>query len=176
MLVFFVGGTVVADYMRSHMIESFSILGQVVSVVVFAVLAWLIIEMGNEDRGVAKAILVLVANISGIAMSMSVAFWWRIRQTNRVLDVSYSIAGASYIIYLLHTTFEGFAKGLLLKLHWFDNSPRIVFAWAGAAVIVGAGVVIPWWLATKVLNRNKFISFLFGIKPKTATCSAKDTQ
>ncbi|MDE6279241.1 MAG: acyltransferase family protein [Paramuribaculum sp.] len=167
MLVFFVGGTVVADYMKKNRIESFSLTGQITSVIVFTVLAWLLVAGAGDNAGMAgKAILTLAANISGIAMSMTLAYWWRIKASGRLLAISYSVAGASYIIYLLHTTFQGFVKSLLFKIHWFDYTPQLLTAWLGAMMIIGAGVVVPWWLATQVLNRWKITAFLFSLKTR----------
>lgn len=167
MLVFFAGGTVVADYMKQRGIESFSLIGQVVSVIVFAVMAWLLIAGVGDNVGTpGNAILTLVVNIAGIAMCMTLAYWWRVKASRKLLDVSYSVAGASYIIYLLHTTFQGFAKGVLSKIHWFDYSPQLLTAWVGAMIIIGAGVIVPWWLATQVFNRWKITSFLFSVKLK----------
>ncbi len=165
MLVFFAGGTVVADYMKQREIESFSLIGRVVSVIVFALLAWLLVAGAGESAGpTGKAILTLVVNISGIAMCMTLAYLWRMKASRRLLSMSYSVAGASYIIYLLHTTFQGFAKGVLSKIHWFDYSPQLLTAWIGAFIIISAGVAVPWWLATQVFNRWRITSFLFSVK------------
>lgn len=164
MLVFFSGGTVVADYMRSKAIGSFSVLWQIISVVLFVALALVLLSgAAGEEGDAGHSILTLAVNMSGIAMSMTLARLWRNVSGAAMLRVTYSVAAYSYLIYLLHTTFEGFAKGVLLKVHWFDHSPQMLTAWLGAAAVVACGVGIPWWLGRYVLNRLPITSMLFGV-------------
>lgn len=164
MLIFFVGGTVVSDYMTAYKITSFSSLWQVVSVIGFVAFAWAYLSIAGDYLGsIGTAILTLTVNIFGIAMSMTLAYRWRMSVSTRLLKVTYSVAGASYIIYLLHTTFEGFAKGFLSKVHWFELSPHLLTSWGGAIIAIVCGVLIPWWLGTKILGRWKTTAFLFGI-------------
>lgn len=164
MLVFFSGGTVVNDYMRRYNISRASMLWQVVSVVAFGVMAYAVVAGYITGLGpVGKAIMMLVVSALGVAMSMSLSYWWRVGVTPWLIAVTYSIAGSSYVIYMWHTTFEGFAKGVLYKVGWFEQSPQLLLAWLGALLVVACGVGIPWWLARCVFNRWRVTSFLFGV-------------
>lgn len=68
-----------------------------------------------------------------------------------------AVAASSYIIYLFHTTFEGFAKAVFRKLP-LDSGLWYVFV-PEALVVIASGVVFPmllFWLfkkyrATRVL-------------------------
>ena len=72
------------------------------------------------------------------------------------------ISAASYIIYLLHTTFEGFAKALVLKLPYLsDLSNDIVFC-VGAVFVISTGVIVPVLLYKYVLRRYTITKVLFG--------------
>ena len=68
-----------------------------------------------------------------------------------------------YIIYLFHTTFEGFAKALLHKLHIHVVNADVTFA-LGALFVILCGVICPMLLHRLVLQRNKVCRFLFGLK------------
>ena len=167
MLVFFSGGTVVADYMRKNNIGSFSVGSQIISVAVFIALAWARISGFTDGAApVISSIITLIINVVGIAMSMSLAFRWRRTASDRLLRVSYSVAAYSYLIYLLHTTFEGLAKGVLSKIHWFDYQPQLLTAYIGTIAVICCGVIIPWWLGRYVLNRWSVTSLLFGVPLK----------
>lgn len=66
-----------------------------------------------------------------------------------------SLSSASYIVYLFHTTFEGFAKGLILKV-----CPDVSFAWQ-TIIVVGVGTAGPWILYSLVLKRFELTRRLF---------------
>lgn len=65
----------------------------------------------------------------------------------RFSSILTSLAGASYIIYLFHTTFEGFAKSFLRPL--LEPMQTLQF---------------PWALYTYVLKRFKVTRLLFGLQ------------
>lgn len=75
------------------------------------------------------------------------------------------ISASSYIIYLFHTTFEGFVKSLIHKVPTLANGNNSLYFTIGAALIVGAGVILPIVLHRRILSQNRVLRFLFGLKP-----------
>lgn len=161
-LVYFVTGVLFCDYMRQSGTERFGIAWQVVSICLFSVLA--VCQLVVDTPDVAKPLIFLITGISGIAMSFSLASFFRTSASGPLLKVAYSVASASYIIYLFHTTFEGFAKGVLSYLHFFSMSPHMLTAWTGAVIVIVCGTVVPWWLAERVFIRWHVTRFIFGLR------------
>lgn len=74
------------------------------------------------------------------------------------------VSGLSYIIYLFHTTFEGFAKAVVHKIPIFaDTSNELLFV-VNVAVVVACGVITPVILHRYVLSRYSITKVLFGMK------------
>ena len=80
------------------------------------------------------------------------------------IDWLLTVSASSYIIYLFHTTFEGFAKALVFKLPYLKNINDGVMFMAGAVVVVACGVIIPIILNEKVLKKFHITRLLFGLK------------
>ncbi len=76
-----------------------------------------------------------------------------------------TVAASSYIIYLFHTTFEGFAKALLHKFTPILADPHqsLLFG-IGAVLIIACGLIVPVLLHRYVLTRYQILQFLFGLK------------
>ena len=75
-----------------------------------------------------------------------------------------TISASSYIIYLFHTTFEGFAKAVVHKVPLFaDNANTILFL-ANICFVIACGVIGPIVLHKFVLNKTKITKVLFGLK------------
>ena len=74
------------------------------------------------------------------------------------------ISASSYVIYLLHTTFEGFMKALVLKLPYLSDLSNDIMFTFGAVLIISTGVVIPVLLYKYVLCRYTITKVLFGLK------------
>ena len=70
------------------------------------------------------------------------------------------VASSSYIIYLFHTTFEGFAKAVFRKLP-FDTGLWYVFV-PEAIIVVGCGVVMPV-LLYYIIKKYRITRLLFGL-------------
>ncbi len=70
------------------------------------------------------------------------------------------VASSSYIIYLFHTTFEGFAKAVFRKL-LFDTGLWYVFV-PEAIIVVGCGVVMPV-LLYYIIKKYRITRLLFGL-------------
>lgn len=73
------------------------------------------------------------------------------------------VASSSYIIYLFHTTFEGFAKAVVHKIPFFTDGNSVLFV-INVVIVVGCGVVCPIILHQYVLNKTQITKFLFGLK------------
>lgn len=83
------------------------------------------------------------------------------RRNNRWLMV---VSSSSYIIYLFHTTFEGFAKAVVHKIPIFaDGSNQVLFC-LNIIIVVACGVVCPIILHRYVLSKTKIMKVLFGLK------------
>ena len=74
------------------------------------------------------------------------------------------ISSASYIIYLLHTTFEGFAKALVVKLPYLSDLSNDTMFIIGAIFVISIGVYAPVWIYKHVLGRYRITKILFGLK------------
>lgn len=74
------------------------------------------------------------------------------------------VAASSYIIYLFHTTFEGFAKAVVHKNPIFvDTSNELLFI-VNITFVVSCGVFAPVILHRYVFNRYSITKVLFGLK------------
>lgn len=74
------------------------------------------------------------------------------------------VSASSYIIYLFHTTFEGFAKSIIRKLSAAGNLDGDVWFAAGAVIVIATGVVAPVLLHKYLLTKSKATKILFGLK------------
>lgn len=74
------------------------------------------------------------------------------------------VSASSYIIYLFHTTFEGFAKAVVHKIPIFaDGSNELLFC-VNIFVVVVCGVACPIVLHRDLLTKTHITKVLFGLK------------
>ena len=74
------------------------------------------------------------------------------------------VSVSSYIIYLFHTTFEGFTKSLIHKIYAVWNLEGDVWFIVGATCVIAMGVIVPILLHKYVLSRYRLSKALFGLK------------
>ena len=99
----------------------------------------------------------------GIAAVMVLSFLlerWNGKGNGWLLVVSAS----SYIIYLFHTTFEGFAKAVIHKMPFFVDGNNEVLFCINVTMVVVCGVLCPIILHRYVLNKTYITKLLFGLK------------
>ena len=85
---------------------------------------------------------------------------WNVKGKGLLITISVS----NYIIFLFHTTFEGFAKAIVHKVPMFaDTSNEMLFV-VNVSVVVLCGVVCPIVLHRYVLNKSSVTKVLFGSK------------
>ena len=109
--------------------------------------------------------------ISVITAAIGIAFVLRISyaledfvKTSKCGSVIMTVSSASYIIYLLHTTFEGFMKALVFKLPYLSDLNNDMMFTLGAIMVVLAGVVSPILLYMYVLRKYEITKIAFGLK------------
>lgn len=158
MLVFFSLGCVIWDY--KDKLGWFKIIPVYMYFVLFVgINALKYISVPTEMDGV-KIIMSLV----GIAFLVRFCKWIEERQHTYTNKILMTIASSSYVIYLLHTTFEGFAKAIVHKVPiLMDANNNLMFS-LGAIIVILCGIIIPIVLDIYVLRRNKVAQFLFGYK------------
>ena len=106
----------------------------------------------------------LILAISGIFMIMQVSLWIKDKVASKGSDVLLQSSASSYIIYLFHTTFEGFAKSIIFKIPIFSSNSNDVGFGIGAVIVITCGVIVPVLLHKYVLVKSKYLRVMFGLK------------
>lgn len=159
MLVYFVSGVLLYDLNKKRPLPSLPLGFAVVFFVCASLVVW---EIDLAMPYWARTVLGLAGAFAGSAFVFSLSRNVATHGARMLKSAAMSVASASYIIYLFHTTFEGFAKGLLHKLHFFSGNLMIKYAVA-EVIVVGAGVILPYLMARYVLNRFAVTRALFGL-------------
>lgn len=112
----------------------------------------------------------------GIAFVLSLCKW--LEQKNRISlnSLLLIIASSSYIIYLLHTTFEGFAKDIVHKIPILMDAQNDLMFTLGAAIVISCGIIVPILLDRFVLRKYRLTRFLFGYKYNYESRSDRNTR
>ena len=106
----------------------------------------------------------IVLPFVGIYSVCSLSIWIK-RNWNSLTQKLLVVSASSYIIYLFHTTFEGFMKTALRKIPILGNGDDSILFSIKALLIIVTGIVFPILLHRFVLSRNNIFRFLFGLKP-----------
>ena len=157
MLIFFMLGVVVYDW--KGYLSAFDRVPKVAYLVAFAI-AYVIsvAPVGGGYLAYAKYLLPFL----GIAAVIS--FSIMIEQSKLKNDWLMITSASSYIIYLFHTTCEGFAKALVFKFPYLKDIDNGVLFMIGAVFVVGCGMIIPIILNEKVFKKYSVTRLLFGLK------------
>lgn len=99
----------------------------------------------------------------GIGTVMVVSTWLSGFAEKKWIQPLMMVGASSYIVYLFHTTFMGFAKSFVHKVPMMNGESDLMFV-AGVVIVVSAGVVCPVLLHKYVLNRWNVTKVLFGLK------------
>jgi len=154
MVVFFMLGVVAFEHKVLHgFVNGFSLDKSVVAILMFVVVQSANMSLGGD---LITILLPYIGIFFVLEVSKLVCHYRKVEKGSVLLLVSAS----SYIIYLFHTTFEGFAKAVCRKLP-FDSDLWYVFV-PEALAIITCGVVVPIILF-KVFKRYKVTKVLFGL-------------
>lgn len=151
--VFFILGAVAYDY--KDKIKSLLNINALFYILAFAGLYY----FSTGAKTLAGRAELFVINITGIVMVLSISRY--IEKINLGKSLFMTVSSASYIIYLLHTTFEGLAKALIAKTG-LPLESDLIFALA-ATIVIACGVIIPILLYNHIIKRFKATRVLFGL-------------
>ena len=155
MMVYFMCGVVAYDY-KDEMSEVLTRLSRSIVVpIVFVLMEILYFGYGVEQM---KYVLPFV----GIAAVMQLSDVISVMAKGMMMKVLLYCSAASYIIYLFHTTFEGFAKSVVMKFGSILPAGEMGFV-IGAILVIVAGVIGPM-CANEVFKRFAITRVLFGLK------------
>ncbi len=153
MLVFFMSGIICVDQ-KEHIMRLKRI---PTSLIIFLFATFEVcLSCGIFKNGTGIGIIISFIGIATVmAVSGKITKFKHIRWLTIVSE-------CSYIIYLFHTTFEGFAKAIIHKVPMFKEN-EILFA-IGATLIIVCGIVCPILLQKYILVKNNCTRFAFGLK------------
>lgn len=157
MFLYFMLGVVCFDYRKCLSSVRHGYSG--VFLFVFAV----VLGYSGYVNGGGKILLPVFSACSGILMVMQLSRVVVERVRRPLWNWLIQVSASSYVIYLFHTTFEGFAKSLVYKVNQGVSADGVVFVLEAVAVI-GSGVVGPLCLHRLVLARSRVSRLLFGLK------------
>lgn len=157
MFLYFMLGVVCFDYRKYVSFVRCSYSG-----VILFVMA-IVLEYSDFINGGGKIILRIFSACSGILMVMQLSYLVEERVGKRFWNWLISVSASSYVIYLFHTTFEGFTKSLIYKMNQGESVDGAVFVLEAIVVIV-SGVVGPLCLHRYILSKSRVLRILFGLK------------
>jgi fucose 4-O-acetylase-like acetyltransferase len=97
---------------------------------------------------------------TGIFSTIIVATWIT-RCQGKLTTFLIAIGSSSYVIYLFHTTFEGFAKALIYKTSLSSTNLGFI---ASVLICTAIGIICPILLYKFVISKFRITRFLFGLK------------
>lgn len=159
MLVFFMLGVIAFECVKLHsFIKDFNVKQSVVIVALFVVCQY--IRFSVEEQGIMTSIINVLLPYLGILFIVEISKMWchvaKLYKNSAIMLV----AASSYVIYLLHTTFEGFTKAVFRKLP-LDTDLWYIFS-AETIVVIAVGVIGPM-LCFKVFKKYKLTRRMFGM-------------
>ena len=159
MYVYFMFGIFVRENNIGSIINEYSTLKMTVTSIMFAILEF--IYLTTDNNSITANVVLTILPFIGIAFVIYVSQLICKHINPEKHSLLMSIAAASYTIYLFHTTFEGLAKAILMKIP-FDDGLWYIFS-VKACLVVMSGIVIPMVMHA-VAKRFAATRFLLGLK------------
>lgn len=162
-MIYFASGCVVYDILKKIPVRALCL----TSFFAFPVLAVILII--NPIAVISQSwllsqLLILATAFSGIGFTLVVSNALENHAAPKIRHLLFSLSTASYIIYLFHTTFMGFSKAALTKIHFFQSGNLMVhYSVAELIVPLFSGVVLSYLLYKYILTRYNITRKLFGL-------------
>lgn len=157
MLQYFIAGVLIAEYGGvKQQIERFPIVASIIMLLLFVV--------GYYYRNIEivwlKNIWNVVLPYIGICLMCLIAM--AVKRCGGAVKLFTFLSSCSFIIYLFHTTFEGFAKAVLEKLIVANCDTYLYIV--RVFLVVSCGIIFPVLLQKVILEKSQLLKKLFGLK------------
>lgn len=157
MMIFFMLGTMVLSFKENlQYVYGMNVIFPLIGFVVAEACLFL-----PQFNVIPYSVKFMCTSVFGIWSILTVSRWLK-GFSNSFIACLLSVSACSYIIYLFHTTFEGFFKSICLKIIGTPHS-GIAFV-AIALLVIIPGVVLPMLLQKWCFAKSKYLKFLFGLK------------
>jgi hypothetical protein len=159
MLFFFVLGSVLCEWVVIR-----KIIGKVHIFVTLSAFIGVYILKSHTDVAIILEIIILMLALLGIGATIKVSKI--LEQTTKIRSILLYVAVCSYTIYLFHTTFEGFAKAVLIKIAkcTFPNVNHTILFMLTTIVVILSGIICPMIIHKIATQNSKILSYLIGEK------------
>lgn len=157
MLIYFMLGVIMYDWK-----SSLAVLGRVPTSVYILLFAAACAILNANAGELWQTCVRVAAPFLGIAATISLS---KVVEKSKIgKNWLITTSTSSYIIYLFHTTFEGLAKAVLVKIPYLNDMTDHFAFLLGATWVVACGVVLPIVLNEKILKKYTLTKVLFGLK------------
>lgn len=157
MFVYFMLGCLCCDFKQYISFDKYRMMG----ITLFTIS---LLVIGKDMRH-----FTIVGACLGILMVMQLSKYLEQYAMSGKLRWLMQVSVSSYIIYLFHTTFEGFAKSFVHKIPLLANGENELMFTIGAIIVICCGVIIPIILHKYVLAKSRVIRTLFGLQKQCFT-------
>lgn len=147
-LIFFMIGVMCYNYKKSLLFKGKFIIGIFATFIIFTH-----VYINYKDN--------LSYIFSGISGTLVIAYCANFKYNKTILSLLKYLSTTSFFIYLFHTTFQGLIKGILNRFIELGQN-EMIFCITTLLVII-CGIIMPI-LLFQFINRNKYLTPLFGIK------------
>lgn len=159
MLVFFMLGVVIFDY-KDYFIKYTKQLALPI-IILFAGFEYVYL---NPNLGGGISWLSNLTPYLGIAVVMYFSTLLANKRSVLSSKIFCYIAPSTYIIYLLHTTFEGFTKAVIHKIPLLENYSNDMYFVLGALLVIVVGIAGPVLTHRYILAKFKITRKMFGLE------------
>lgn len=159
MLVFFMLGVVAYDYKNYYIRYANQFVIPILVLFVGSEYLYL-----NHEIGGGISIITSLCPYLGIAFVVYLATLLSNFKSLVVSKLLYYIVPSTYIIYLLHTPFEGFTKAVVHKIPILAHPSNDMYFILGALLVIAMGVYGPVLTHKYLLSKFRITRFLFGLK------------
>lgn len=160
-LIYFVSGVCLAELVQRKriFITAHSIAP---ALLLFGAAAYIQYEFAAELIPAIRGILTIATAFAGITFTLGISAYITERKPGHILRrIFIGLSYSTFIIYLFHTTFEGFTKAILDKLNLTWSCTPLFYA--DALIVSAVGVIAPYILYKNVLIKFNLTRKLFGL-------------
>lgn len=159
MMVYFMFGVAAFDYKDYYIRYAKQLALPIIALFVGSEYVYLFHKVGGG--------ISLIANLTpylGIAVVMYISSFLSNHKSLILSRFLCYIAPSTYIIYLLHTTFEGLTKAVVHKIPVLANPTNDIYFSLGALLVIIVGVYGSVITHRYILSKFRLTRFLFGLK------------